>query len=361
MDPIEVRERQHAFGLERCDDLVHLRRAAAVRCQRLLRRPVLYELDRPEAAHPPHIPDRGVTPSDLPQTRADDVLAEAVGVGDHPLVLHGGDRRNRCRTGERMSRIGQSARVGPVAERLEDRVRDGNPTERNVPGVHTFGEGDEVRGDVPVVEGEPATGATEAGHHLVGDEDDPVLRRQLAHAGEVAGRRGVDPCGARHGLEDECGDIAGPFEGDHVFEVGQRPLRLLGLGRRVEVRPIRVGGHEVNDALSGVVVGEPARITGDVDGQLRAAVVAAVGREHLRPACVQTGHPDRVLVGVGSPVREEHVVEVARGAFGDESGRFGAGVVDVLRRDGAQLAGLLLDRRDHTRVLMADIGVHQLR
>ena len=260
-----------------------------------------------------------------------------------------------------MSRVGQSARVDPIAEGLEDRVRDRDSAERDVSGVHAFGEGDEVRGDVPVVEGEPATGAAESGHHLVGDEDDPVLRRQLAHAGEVAGRWGVDPRGARHGLEDEGRDIAGPLEGDHVLEVSERPLRLLGLGRRVEVRPVGVGRHEVDDALSGVVVGEPARVAGDVDGQLRAAVVAAVGREHLRPTGVQSGHPDRVLVRVGPTVREEHMVEVARGAFGDESGRLGAGVVDVLRRDRAQLACLLLDGRNDGRVLMADIRVDQLR
>lgn len=68
-----------------------------------------------------------------------------------------------------------------------------------------------------------------------------------------------------------------------------------------------------------------------------------------------------MLVGIGSPVREEHVIEVARGAFGDESGCLGASVVDVLRRDRAQLAGLPLDGGDDGRVLVADIRVDQLR
>src|SRR5699024_6163557 len=98
-----------------------------------------------------------------------------------------------------------------------------------------------------------------------------------------------------------------------------------------EVRTVLVGGHEVDDALGRIVVGEATGVAGDIDGQLGAAVVAAVGREHLRPSRVQPGHADRVLVRVGPAVGEEHVVEIARGALGDESGRFGAGLVDVLR------------------------------
>src|SRR5699024_3681027 len=167
------------------------------------------------------------------------------------------------------------------AEGLEDRIGDRHSAEWDVTGVHALGEGDKIRCHVPVVDGEPASGASEPGHHLVGDEDDPVAGRQLAHAYEVSGRRGVDPGGARNGLEDEGGDVVRALKGDHVLEVGQRPLRLLRLRGRGEVRTVLVGGHEVDDALGRIVVGEATGVAGDIDGQLGAAVVAAVGREHL--------------------------------------------------------------------------------
>jgi len=49
---------------------------------------------------------------------------------------------------------------------------DDHSAERDVAGVDALGERDEIRGDVPMVDGEPLTAATEAGHDLVGDHDD---------------------------------------------------------------------------------------------------------------------------------------------------------------------------------------------
>ena len=90
-------------------------------------------------------------------------------------------------------------------------------------------------------------------------------------------------------------------------------------------------------------------------------MVAAVGREHLVPAGVQPRHADGVLVGVGAAVGEEDVVEVAGGVRGDQPGGLGAGAVGERRGDGAEVGGLLLDRRDDARVLVAEVGEDQLR
>ena len=64
--------------------------------------------------------------------------------------------------------------------------------------------------------------------------------------------------------------------------------------------------------------------------------------------------------GVRAAVGEEHVIQIAGGAFGDQPGRLGPGGVGMLRRDSAQLGGLLGDGRDHLRMLVADIGEDQL-
>ena len=92
----------------------------------------------------------------------------------------------------------------------------------------------------------------------------------------------------------------------------------------------------------------------------RRAVVAAVGGEHLVAAGVHARQAHRVLDRLGAAVGEEHHVEVAGRELGDQPRRLAAHVVGEARRDRAQPAGLLLDRRDELRVLVADVDVDQL-
>jgi hypothetical protein len=75
----------------------------------------------------------------------------------------------------------------------------------------------------------------------------------------------------------------------------------------------------------------------------------------------QPRHPHRVLVGLGAAVGEEHVPQVAGRDLGDEPGRLAARVVAERGCDRAQLRRLSLDRRDHGRVLVAEVEVDQLR
>lgn len=95
--------------------------------------------------------------------------------------------------GQRVAAVGEPAGVGTLGEGVEDAALDDHALERHVPAVDALGEADQVRGDVPVVDGEPLAAAAEAGHHLVGDEHDPVVVAQLVDAGEVPGRRDQDP------------------------------------------------------------------------------------------------------------------------------------------------------------------------
>ena len=106
---------------------------------------------------------------------------------DDPVVLHGADRGDRGRAGQRVAGVGEPAGVGAVGEGRGDRLAHRDPAERDVAGVDALGEGQQVGHDPVELAGEPAAGAAEAGHHLVGDQQDAVPVAQLAHPGEVAG------------------------------------------------------------------------------------------------------------------------------------------------------------------------------
>ena len=138
------------------------------------------------------------------------------------------------------------------------------------------------------------------------------------------------------------------------------PARSPGLAVGVERAAVRVGTGEVDDAGDARLVRPPPRVPRDGDASARSSVVAAVCGHHLVPPGVQAGHADRVVGGIGARVGEEHHVEIARCQLGDQPRRLAAHLVGMARCDRAELAGLLLDRGDELRVLMADVDVHQL-
>jgi hypothetical protein len=102
--------------------------------------------------------------------------------------------------------VGEAAGERPVVERVGDAPGDDHAAQRQVAAVHALGEADEVGRDVPAVDREPFAAAAEAGHHLVGDEHDAVLVAEVAHPGQVAGRRHEDAVGAHHRFQDDRGD-----------------------------------------------------------------------------------------------------------------------------------------------------------
>ena len=105
-----------------------------------------------------------------------------------------------------------------------------------------------------------------------------------------------------------------------------------------------------------------AGLTGQRDRRGGRTVVAAVGRQDLVATRVQPGHSHRVLVGLGAAVGEEDLVRATPGACAaDRRRRLAAGVVREHRRHHAQLVGLVLDRLDEPRVLVAQVQVDQLR
>ena len=79
--------------------------------------------------------------------------------------------------------------------------------------------------------GEPPSGAAEAGHHLVENEQDAVAVAHLADRAQVAVRRHDDPVRARDRLEDDGGDGFRVLVGEDLLEV--RSARADGARIRV--------------------------------------------------------------------------------------------------------------------------------
>ena len=107
--------------------------------------------------------------------------------------------------------------------------------------------------------------------------------------------------------------------------------------------------------------GPPAWVAGERDGAVGGAVIGAVARDDLVAAGDHPGELDGVLVRLRATVREERDREVAGRHLGEHAPELGARLVRHRRADRAQLVGLLLDRRDDLRVLVADADVDELR
>ena len=187
-----------------------------------------------------------------------------------------------------------------------------------------------------------------------------MLVAQRPDAGEIAVGRYEDPVRSDDGFEHHGSDRVGAFDHDHVGEVGEGALALLGVVGGVERRAIGVRPPELDDPREPRLAGPPSRIARHRDRPAGGAVVAPVGGEHLVPPGVAARHADGVLGGLGAAVGEEHLVEIARRQLGDQPGRLAARLVGVDRGDRAQLVGLLLDRRHELGVLVADVDVDEL-
>jgi hypothetical protein len=183
----------------------------------------------------------------------------------------------------------------------------------------------------------------------------------MAHALQEAGWRDHDPCGPRDGLEDDRGEGGRTFEEDGVLEALEGPGALFLLGAGVKDRAVEEGTEEVHDPGRADVVGPAPRVPGQVDRGRGGPVVAAVSGEDLLSTGVQAGHAHRVFDGLGAAVGEEDLGRPLEGVVQDEFGRPIALLVAVLGRDRAERAGLVLDSANDGRVLVADIGVDQLR
>ena len=119
------------------------------------------ELDRPEDTGAADLSHQLVAGREVGKPGAENVGADPGGVGDDALLLHGRQRGDDARRGQRMPAVGQTAGEDPVVEGVRDGVGDDHAAHRDVAGVHALGERDQVRTDVERIEGEPLAGPGE--------------------------------------------------------------------------------------------------------------------------------------------------------------------------------------------------------
>src|SRR5262249_38545121 len=112
-----------------------------------------------------------------------------------------------------------SVAVGEVmiVKMFGDLCGGGAEAERDVGGSDSLRGDQNIGPDIPVIHGELCAGASPAGHHFVGDQQNAMSVTDLAKLAEILDRRNQDTVGADYRLRNYCRDVA--FVGDHVLDV----------------------------------------------------------------------------------------------------------------------------------------------
>ena len=160
----------------------------------------------------------------------------------------------------------------------------------------------DVRRDAPVVDGELLAGPSEAAHHLVGDEQYPVLPADLRDARPVAvrrhdrARRGPDD-----GLGEERGDGVRPLAENDFFELVGGFLAAVVLGAPERAFEAVVGAH-LREVEEQRLVALAARLVpADGHRRQRDAVIRDLAADDfpaLGPACGDVVQPRQADGGV---------------------------------------------------------------
>ena len=219
-----------------------------------------------------------------------------------------------------MPRIREPAGEELVAHPVGDMRPEDHRAERDVARVDPLRHRDDVRDDVPVLAREPAAGPAEARHHLVEDEQDPVAVAHLADRLEVAVRRRDDAVRPGHGLQEHRGDGLRPLVLEDLLEVRRARADRARIGMPGGAA-VRVRVEHADDAGHPGLVRPPPRVAGQRDSAERGPVVRAITRDDLVPPRVQPRELDRVLVRLGTRVREERHREIARRDLREQAAR----------------------------------------
>lgn len=156
-----------------------------------------------------------------------------------------------CGGGNRMSAISEAVEQGAGAafDGGGDASGDDDGTERSVAAGEAFASENDVGLDAPMIDGKIFAGATDAGHHFVGDEENVVLAANVGDAGQVFGRRrGSTESGSRNWLDKKRGDFFRADGGDLLCEIvgaGDPAFRIM----RIERTAIAVAGNDMAPIL----------------------------------------------------------------------------------------------------------------
>src|SRR5258708_10206239 len=187
---------------------------------------------------------------------------------------------------------------------LRDVMTHAPRSERKIAGGQSLSHRDQVRDNLPVIDGKPRAGAAEAGHDFVSDHQDAVLVAQLAYSFEVAVGRDENSIGPDHGFEDERSNGVWAFELDGFFDHGEGSFGGFPAALDAVVG-IKHANHSGNARLSGPA----ARVSRERDAAGSSAMVSAVARHNLVTSGEEARDLDGVLVGLSAAVGKEKGVE----------------------------------------------------
>jgi hypothetical protein len=200
---------------------------------------------------------------------------------------------------------------------------------------------------------EPPAGASEAGDHLVGDQQHVELVAERAHRAQPPDRRHDEAARREHRLHDHGGDGVRPLALDGRAQLADAARDEVRLATTLQV-PEGMGRRDLHEArhLERLVGLGQVRQSAHREGAHGGAVVAALQGDHLVLARLARCEPvlprdlHRALVGLRAAHREHRVAEVAGGDRGDLLGQLRGGSVGELagRRVVGQAHRLLRDR-----------------
>lgn len=134
-------------------------------------------------------------------------------------VIENGVARSGC-DGMGLIRETVLERAGAAFEGLDDARRNENGAERSITTGNSLPGTNEVRLEVPMLDGKGLVGAAYAGHDFVGDKKEAAIAADFGDASGVAfGGNGGAECCADNRFEDESGGGSGIVGGEKRFQI----------------------------------------------------------------------------------------------------------------------------------------------
>ncbi len=181
----------------------------------------------------------------------------------------------------------------------------------------------DVRGDAEILRAAVSAETTEAGDHLVEDQQDVVGIADFAQALQVTRRRHDYTGRAGHRFDDHCGDVRGVVQFNQAQQIiGQ--LNAAGFGHALGKGQAglqgvwqMIGVHHQAEALA-VAAHAAQRGAGDVHAVVATGAANQLGLAGLAfDAPVGAGHLDRGVGAFGAGVGEKHVIKLTGQALGN--------------------------------------------
>ena len=113
-----------------------------------------------------------------------------------------------------------------------------------------------------MIDRKPPSGSTEAAHHFIADEENPVTIANLAKALKISVRRDDQTVRSRHGLDEDGGDSVRSFVSENFLDLVKAFPRehRVAVAFAVEMASIFIRIEEAHYARNARLIGPSPRI-----------------------------------------------------------------------------------------------------